>query len=159
MKVYCDCINLTRDDFDQAGFYNGPFEVSQLVNCDVKIAGGLGMVTFPKPVDDQDKGGQRSCPSGGLCTTGRICVGRETEIRVNGPLYAKSLIADNVYVTHEMGVGSLKIRGNLICEMQVQVVKSFYVGGRIVTPRLLTSSLDIQLPQRYYHEHSVPKKG
>lgn len=151
MKCYTDVVNLTRDDFDANGFYNGPFNVSNLINCDVEIAECLGTVTFPKPADDHDKGG--------LCTTGRICVGRETEIRVIGPLYAKSLIADSVYVTHEMGVGSLKVRGNLICEMQVQVTKSFYVGGRIVTPRLLTSSLDIQMPQRYYHQKSVPKKG
>lgn len=151
MKTYTDCICLTKDDFDQAGFYNGPFDVSNLINCDVEIAECLGTVTFPKPVDANDKGG--------LCTTGRINVGRETEIRVNGPLYAKSLIADSVYVTHEIGVGSLKIRGNLTCEMQVQVVKSFYVGGQIITPKLVLSSFEIQMPQRYRQETPIPKKG
>lgn len=143
MKTYSDCISLTKGDFKN-GHYTGPFEISQLVNCDVEIQGELGTITL----------------NGGLQTTGRISVGPETELRVLGPISAKSLLTQgDVYATHLISVGSLKVKGNLVCEMQIQVTKSFYVGGRIVTPRLVLSSLDIQMPQRYHWEHKVPKKG
>lgn len=152
METYKDCLVLTKEDFDENGLYNGPFEVSNLVNCDVEIDKGLGAITFRKPDD-------KPTDLGALCTTGYVLVGKGTDLNVHGHFYAKTLITKgSIYCTQDMGVGTLRVNGNVICEANVQVVKSFYVGGRIVTPRLRLSSLEIQMPQRYYAEQSKPNK-
>lgn len=153
METYLDVIKLTKEDFDENGYYSGPFDLSSLRNADVSIAPGLGSVHLPNT-------GQ-TLEEGGLCTNGRITVGRETDICVHGNLCAESLISHgDIYCTGHVEVKHVKCKGKLIAEMAIVVTGSFYVAGRVVTPRLILSSLEIQLPQRYHHEPQLPpKKG
>ena len=152
METYQDCIELTKEDFDENGHYNGPFTLACLCNADVSIAPDLGSVHIPNT--------RQTLEEGGLCTNGRITVGRETDICVHGNLCADSLIShSDVYCTGHIEVRHVKCKGKLIAEMDITVTGSFYVAGRIVTPRLVLSSLEIVMPQQYHHEQNLPKKG
>ena len=152
METYQDIIKLERDDFDESGHYKGPFDLPCLRKADVTIAPGLGSIHFPNT-------GQ-TLEEGGLCTDGRITVGKETHICVHGNLCAQSLISHgDIYCTGHIEVQHVKCKGKLVAEMDIIVTGSFYVAGRVVTPRLVLSSLEIVMPQRYHHERSLPKKG
>ena len=151
MKTYQDIVKLTREDFNEAGYYTGPFDLSCLFSADVEIDPDLGSIHF---YDQQ-------CPeSGGLCTDGRIKIGKGTNICVHGTLCANTLITHGeVYCSGPIEVHHLKCKGKLVAEKEIVVTGSFNVQGRVVTPRLVLASLDIQMPQRYHHERNLPKKG
>ena len=150
METYQDCIKLSKEDFDENGYYNGPFDLACLRNADVEITRELGSVHFP------NKGA--GAEGGGLCTNGDIKIGKGTDICVHGPLCAEKLMSHgDVYCSSDIEVHHLKVRGKLIAEMDIIISGSFYVGGRVVTPRLVLASLEIVMPQRYYHERFAQK--
>lgn len=152
MKTYKDCIKLGQEDFDENGHYKGPFDLACLCNADVEIQGNLGSIHFPNNGEGVE--------GGGLVTNGYIKIGKGTDINVHGPLCAEKLATSgDVYCSSDIEVHHVKCKGKLIAERDIVITGSFYVGNRIVTPRLVLATLEIVMPQRYHHERYIPKKG